>query len=258
MGERKFLDTILEVKRREVEEALIRWKGGFPERGCPIRPVNLKREGKRKIIAEIKKRSPSRGPLREGLSVAGLTREYTEGGAAAISVLTDSIFFGGGLGDLEEASRNSETVPLLRKDFVIDGVQVEEAYAAGADLVLLIARILSRKKLESLIRQCREKGLVPLVEVHDEREMEMALEAGADHLGVNNRDLDTFTVDLNVSRRLIPKIPEGCVKIVESGISDRAVMEEMEDLGADAFLIGEALVTAPFPGERLRYYLKGK
>jgi len=223
----------------------------------PPRKVDF-RDGGRKIIAEIKRRSPSKGPLRVDIVARELALEYVRAGAAGISVLTDSKFFGGDLSDLMEVSRVTGEVPVLRKDFVIDELQVLESYHGGADMVLLIARALTGESLSRLIRACEGLGLTPLVEIHTEEELEGALESGARLIGVNNRDLDTFVVDLEVSRRLIPRIPEECVKVVESGISDPNVMSELEELGADAFLIGESLVTSPSPGEKLKFLIEYK
>jgi indole-3-glycerol phosphate synthase len=203
------------------------------------------------VIAEIKRRSPSRGVLREDLDPRHLARSYEDGGAAALSVLTDREFFGGSEQDLQEA-RACVRLPVLRKDFTIDEYQVYEARALGADAVLLIVRVLSRTQLCELLAAAAAVGLAALVEVHDEAELETALACGAVLIGVNNRDLRTFGVSLEVARRLRPRIPPGCLCVAESGVETREDVRVLESLGYDAALIGEALVRAADPGRRLR------
>ncbi len=203
------------------------------------------------VIAEIKRRSPSRGVLREDLDPRDLARSYERGGAAALSVLTDREFFGGSEQDLQEA-RACVGLPVLRKDFTIDEYQVHEARALGADAILLIVRVLSRTQLSELLAAAAAAGLAALVEVHDETELETAVACGAVLVGVNNRDLGTFEVSLEVARRLRPRIPPGCLCVAESGIETREDMRVLESLGYDAVLIGEALVRAADPGGRLR------
>jgi indole-3-glycerol phosphate synthase len=196
-----------------------------------------------RIIAELKKASPSRGVLLQEYDPARLAREYETGGAAALSVLTDGPFFQGGLADLE-ISRRTSSLPVLRKDFVLDESQVEESRAAGADAVLLIVAILEPPALGRLLRRVGALGMDALVEVHDEVELSCALDAGARLVGVNNRNLSTFQVNLDVSFDLAEKIPAGVLRVSESGLSCRADLERLSRAGYDAFLIGESLATA--------------
>ncbi len=196
------------------------------------------------LIAEMKSRTPSMGVLMgDGYSPAGLAREYTRAGAAAVSVLTHQEGFGGSLEHLAEA-RGATDLPLLRKDFITDAYQVLEARRAGADAVLLIVAVLDAGDLAELIRTTRRLGMEALVEVHDQAEVEAALEAGAEVIGINNRDLRTFSVDLGLTERLRPLIPAGRVVVAESGIHTQADARRMRAAGADAVLVGEALMRA--------------
>lgn len=204
------------------------------------------------IIAEIKRASPSEGAIREGeLDPAAIARQYDGAGAAALSVLTDERFFGGRLEHLT-AARDASSVPVLRKDFVIDEYQLFEARAAGADAVLLIVAALPPALLRDLLELARELGMRALVESHDEAELESALESGARILGVNNRDLRTFEVDLGVTGRLAEMIPPDRLLVAESGVHTREDIERLAAAGADAALVGTALMRAPDPGEALR------
>ena len=212
--------------------------------------------GDRSLIAEIKRRSPSRGPLAPGLDAAAQSKRYESGGAAAISVLTEPYHFDGALDDLIAVVQAVE-VPVLRKDFLLDPAQVWESRAAGADAVLLIVAVLADDRLTLMIEAAAEAGLDALVEVHDEAETERALGAGATLLGVNNRDLTTFDTDLSVAARLAPMLERtGLVTVAESGVSNPAAARQMWELGYDALLVGEALVTASEP-ERLITELRG-
>jgi indole-3-glycerol phosphate synthase len=183
----------------------------------------------------------------------GLARQYAEAGAAAISVLTDEKHFQGTLAHLA-AIQEALPVgpPLLRKDFIFDEYQLYEALCHGADAVLLITAILEPTLLKAMIAQARGLGMTALVEVHDEAEVEKALEAGASVIGVNNRDLRTFEVDLATTERLRPLVPRACTLVAESGIFTREDIRRMETCGVDAVLIGEALVRAPDPGAKIR------
>jgi indole-3-glycerol phosphate synthase len=197
----------------------------------------------RSVIAEIKRRSPSRGPLAPGLDAAAQAKRYAAGGAAAISVLTEPSHFDGSLDDLIDVT-NGVGLPVLRKDFLLDPAQVWESRAAGADAVLLIVAVLEKGDLTALLRAAADAGLDALVEVHDEAEAETAVAAGATLIGVNNRDLTTFAVDLGVAERLAPLVVvNGSVTVAESGVSDPAGADRMWALGYDAILVGEALVT---------------
>lgn len=202
------------------------------------------------IIAEIKRSSPSAGHIREGLDPATVARAYSETGAAAISVLTEEDHFSGSLGDIGEV-RQAVVLPVLRKDFITDPYQVYESRAAGADAVLLIARILDRDRLAELLSLVGECGMEALVEVHDEGDLARAVEAGAHVIGVNSRDLATLRVDLGVAEGLLPLVPLGTAKVAESGVRDRAGLERMRTAGADAVLVGEALLKADDPAAAL-------
>jgi indole-3-glycerol phosphate synthase len=201
------------------------------------------------LIAEVKRASPSRGVLRADLDPKALARTYAGSGAAAISVLTEEQHFQGSLDDLEAVravldGRGDPRPPLLRKDFLFDAYHLFEARLCGADAVLLIAAILNPELLAELLALARTLGLECLVEVHDERELERALAAEAQIIGINNRDLRTFEVDLALTERLRPLIPADRVGVAESGIHSRADVERLRALGVNAILIGEALVTA--------------
>jgi indole-3-glycerol phosphate synthase len=207
------------------------------------------------LIAEFKRRSPSRGVLREDLSASAVAQAYETAGARALSVLTEEDFFGGHLGDLRQA-RAATRLPTLRKDFVVDPYQVWEAWIAGADAVLLIVAVLSEAELRKLLDTTLEAGLDALVEVHDLRELEVALACGARLVGVNNRDLKTLQVTLDTSLRLAPAIPDHVVAVAESGIASGEDLRRLREAGFDAFLVGEHLMTAPDPGQALHRLLE--
>jgi indole-3-glycerol phosphate synthase len=211
----------------------------------------LAREGAVNVIAEHKRRSPSRGVIREDLSPAEVARRYEAAGAAALSVLTDEPFFGGRLEHLA-AAREATALPLLRKDFVVDPWQVWEARAAGADAVLLIVAALGDDELRRLVALTTEVGLEALVEAHDRVEVERALDAGARIVGVNNRNLKTMEVSLETALCVVAAIPDGILKVAESGIRSGEDVRRLRTAGFDAVLIGERLMGAPDPGEALR------
>jgi indole-3-glycerol phosphate synthase len=196
-----------------------------------------------RLIAEVKQASPSRGILTSNFSPTELARTYAEGGAAAISVLTEANYF---MGNNEHLAAIKEVVglPLLRKDFIFDPYQVYESRAYGADALLLVAAILSQGQLKDLVSLSHGLGLRCLVEVHNEDEMERAVHSDAEIIGINNRDLNTFTVDINTTRRLRPLVPKGKIIVSESGIRSRKDVEKLRKWGVDAVLVGEALVTA--------------
>jgi len=207
------------------------------------------------LIAEVKKASPSKGPFKADLDVVNLARTYAQNGAAAISVLTEEDHFQGGLGQLEEirsAMDGGEGVPLLRKDFIFDPYQIYEARAFGADAILLIAALLDDEELRAFLYLSRLQGMQCLVEVHDEDELRRALDAGAEIIGVNNRDLRTFAVDLGTTKRLRPLVPQDRLLVSESGIRSRADIEPLAEWGVDAVLVGEALVTADDVAAKVR------
>lgn len=204
-----------------------------------------------RVIAEVKRRSPSRGALAPGLDPARVAGIYADFGAAAISVLTDEKFFGGTLADLA-AVRQEVDLPILRKDFILNQYQVLESRAYGADAVLLIAGVLDRDDLSDLLEYVRVLGMDALVEVHTEAEMELALSCGAGIIGVNNRDLKTFTTDIDTTRRLAPLVPSGHLLVSESGINSREQVAMLRKLGVRAVLVGEALMAAPSASKKLQ------
>ena len=250
------LDRILTQKRREVAEML---KAGGPE---DYRREALKASAPRDfvaavagrngaaVIAEIKKASPSAGLLRGDVDVPALARDYQSAGAAAISVLTDATFFQGALEDLRLA-RGAVEIPVLRKDFIIEPVQVYEARSAGADAVLLIAAALEPDRLKSLLGLVHDLGMAALVEVHNKGELEAVLPLNPKIVGINNRDLTTLRVSLQTSLNLRPMIPLGTTVVCESGIGGPEDIRMLRQNGLDAFLIGTALMKSPDPGAAL-------
>jgi indole-3-glycerol phosphate synthase len=209
----------------------------------------------RQIIAEIKRASPSRGFIRENCDPVEIAREYTAHGASAISVLTEERFFQGSLASLE-AIRHAVSLPLLRKDFIIDPYQLTEARSYGADAVLLIAALLEPSVLQELCDQAAALSLDSLVEVHTEKELNSAVKARAQLVGINNRDLKTFAVSLATTEKLAPLVPTGTLAVCESGIDSAEQIRHVERLGIHVFLIGEALMRAALPGEKLRELLE--
>jgi len=202
------------------------------------------------VIAEFKRRSPSGGTIRQDATPSDIGRVYAANGAAAMSVLTDERYFGGTDVDLQKA-RSTSGLPVLRKDFVVDAYQVYEARAIGADAVLLIVRALEDAMLRSLLQLTRDLGMAALVEAHSEDEVRRALNAGAQIVGVNNRDLDTLVTDVSLAPRLRSLVPASCVFVAESGVSTPEHVRVLADHGVDAVLIGEALLRADDPGARL-------
>jgi indole-3-glycerol phosphate synthase len=196
------------------------------------------------VIAEHKRRSPSAGALRPGAGVTEVVGAYERGGAAALSVLTEASHFGGSLDDVREA-RAACALPILRKDFIVDAYQVYETAAAGADALLLIVAALDQRDLQALYEEARGLDLDVLVEVHDERELESALRVDADVIGINNRDLTDFSVDIGRTFALLSDVPAGKAVVSESGFSTREQLEELERVGVDAALVGESLMRAP-------------
>ena len=206
------------------------------------------------LIAEIKKASPSKGVIRDDFDPVEIGRAYEVNGASAISVLTDVKYFQGSNASLKAVSEAVE-LPLLRKDFVVDPYQIHEARSIGASAVLLIVSALSPRKLAGLLADCRESKLGALVEVHTRDEAKMALDAGAELVGVNNRDLRTFTTDLQTTFDLIEHLPEDLVIVSESGIETRDHVVRLRDAGVDAVLVGEHLMRHPDVGRKLRMLL---
>jgi indole-3-glycerol phosphate synthase len=206
------------------------------------------------IIAELKKASPSKGLIRASFDPAALARELESGGAAALSVLTEPEFFQGSLRNLEIASE-STSLPCLRKDFMVEEIQIIEARAHCADAILLIVAALEQSELVRLAERAREQQLDVLCEAHDEDELQRALDAGCDLIGVNSRDLKTFRVDLNTAFRVARKFPKKILAVAESGIHSASDIAELRSVGYEAFLIGESLMKAAFPGSALRRLL---
>ncbi len=241
------LDEIVAYKREEVAQAKKNRPLSIVEKGLKGRPPvrdfreAISQPGRVSLIAEVKRASPSAGTIRPGADAVSVGKIYDSAGAQAISVLTDSKFFSGGLEDLI-AVRAAVSVPVLRKDFLLEEYQVIEAAASGADAVLLIAAILEGPVLKRLIRMARDLHLHALVEVHTEKEMEQAVQAEAQIIGINNRDLATFRVDLKTTEQLIRRIPGGKTVVSESGIRSRADVEFLGRLGASAVLVGEELM----------------
>lgn len=251
------LEEITAFKRQEVAEAKRVRPPAELDRELKHRPpprgfaAAIHRPGELSLIAEIKKASPSAGPIRPDADVVEIARIYSGAGARAISVLTDSKFFSGSLKDLI-AVREKVSLPVLRKDFLLEEYQVVEAAAAGADAVLLIVAILDRPVLRRLLTLARDLSLDALVEVHSEPELEQALEAGARVIGVNNRDLGSLQVDLKTTQQLMKKIPGTHVRVSESGIRSRSDVEFVQAQGADAILVGEELMVALDPAVKIK------
>jgi len=253
---KNILDRIVEARRESVShrkrvlpEAALRMaveKKILPPRGFASA---LTGPGVR-VIAELKKASPSRGLIRTEFAPASLAASLEEAGAAALSVLTEEDFFSGSLADLKEASRVTK-IPILRKDFIIDSWQVWEARAAGADSFLLIAAVLDDGILGELLALGRSLNMEPLVEVHSRPELDRALLAGAQIIGVNNRDLQDFSVRLKTSLDLIHEIPDECIAVSESGLSTHEDIDRLRKAGFDAFLIGEHLMQQDDPAQAL-------
>jgi indole-3-glycerol phosphate synthase len=203
------------------------------------------------VVAEFKRRSPSAGTLREHPQLAEIVSAYERGGAVALSVLTEGPNFGGSLDDLG-AARAASSLPLLRKDFIVDRYQLQETRLGGAAAVLLIVAALAEPELASLHEEARAMGLDVLVEVHDRAELHTALELGADIVGINNRDLRDFSVDLERTSRLIGEIPPGVVAVSESGIDGVEQVQRLEQAGVQAVLVGEAVMRSPDPEAAVR------
>jgi len=239
------------VERRRREVAVEELEGEVG-RSDGHRPFNeaLTRPGL-SLIGEFKRRSPSAGKIRPGASVKEIVGAYEEGGAAALSILTEEPHFGGSIDDLR-AARAATDLPILRKDFIVDPYQLYEAVAAGADAVLLIVAALDDDALASLHREARGLDLDCMIEIHSEEELERALAVDADVLGINNRNLDDLSVNLDTTLELITDVPAGKTVVSESGIAERPTLEQLEEIGVDAVLIGEALMRAEDPEAKVR------
>ena len=247
---------IVEVRRsREPLELLMRRAGARRDHAAGAFRAALRRTDRVNVIAECKRRSPSRGVLREQYDPAAIAAVYEDAGAAAISVLTEPTFFDGSLEHLR-AVRSRVGIPLLRKDFVVDEYQIAEAAANGADAVLLIAAALTDSDLKNLQAASKAVGLDALVEVHDASELERALAAGADLVGVNNRNLRTLAVEVRVSADLIGRIPDDVTAVAESGFTSSSELAALRQAGYRGFLVGERLMTSADPGKTLRGLLQ--
>ncbi len=243
----KILDEIIRKTKDDLEKQKIEYPLEWLGRSLSFNPFIPKdvqsalrstQDNPYRIIAEVKKASPSKGVIREDFDPVLIAQQYAQGGADALSILTEPHFF---QGDKEYLGmiRRYVSVPLLRKDFIIDKYQLVEALAFGADFVLLIAKALSRKELKDLYNYALHLGLEVLVEVHDKTDLVKAMFAGANIIGINHRNLETFEMDMNLSEKLIPLIPNGKIIVAESGINDHETVVELGKAGADAFLVGE-------------------
>lgn len=249
-----FLQKIIKDKKMEVENKkekfplakIIKSVKDAPE---TLDFLSIFKKGKKAIIAEIKRASPSKGTIREKISPEDWARRYERGGADAISVLTDEKFFIGNLNDLLRVKKRVK-IPVLRKDFILEEYQVYESRANGADSFLLIARVLSKRNLKNLIKLGRELRMEPVVEVFSEEEIEIAVSSGAKIIGINNRDLSTFTTDIKRTMELAPLVPSGIFTISESGIDEENINLLSEY--ADGFLIGEFLMKSPSPTKSIK------
>ncbi len=255
---RAFLDQIVATSRRKVAEAKrgadLQELEARAERHVPRgfrRALEEKGRASVAVIAELKKASPSKGLIRAEFCVEELAAELEGAGAAALSVLTDEEFFQGSLENLRKASATVK-VPCLRKDFIVDEFQLLESRANSADAVLLIVAALAQQELTVLTKSARSRGLDVLCEVHDEDELERALDGGCDLIGVNTRDLRTFKVDVATAFRLAARLPKNVVSVAESGIRSGEDIVQLKAAGYQAFLVGESLMRAESPGEALR------
>lgn len=257
-----FLQKIMESKRREVEERkallpLSQLKGQLAECPPPLEFGRAIRSREPALIAEVKRSSPSKGRIREDFDPVAIARIYEKNGAAAVSVVTERRFFEGHDSFLR-AIRESVQTPLLRKDFIFDPYQIYETRLLGGDALLLISRALERSQLKDFIDLASELGLSSLVEIHDEPDLEKAVAAEAGIIGINNRDLSTFTTDLEVSLRLAPLVPKGITVISESGIRSRRDIQRLRSAGIQGFLIGEVLMRAQDIEGRIQELLPGE
>ncbi len=266
VADRSLLSAIVRSKRVEVENA----KRDLPlstlekeVRALLRQPLSLRDawsgKGGIRVIAETKKKSPSRGMIRDPYDPMAIVSGYIANGASGISVLTDEPFFGGRLEDLrllKERLDPENRIPFLRKDFLVSPYQIWESRVWGADIVLLIVRILTVEELSEMIATARSLGLSALVEIHSRRELDTALDAGADLLGINHRDLDSLQMDLELSEKLAPHIPKGVLRVAESGLKTPSDRKRMERLGYDAVLVGESFLSADDPGSGLKEFLR--
>jgi len=238
------LKKIMDEKVEEVK--MLRAKGVGEDRNADLLPVRDFREavcrtGQINLIAEVKYASPSSGRFPTKRDSSRIGKAYETAGAAAISLVTDKQFFEGDIRDIS-VLKKTVRLPVLRKDFIIHKVQIAQSFINGADAILLIARILSKEQLEEMLGICKKFGMAALVEIHDEKDLEKAMACNASIVGINNRNLDTFQVDIGVSIRIAPLIPEGCVVVSESGIRSAEDIRKLKPLGIQAVLVGTSLM----------------
>jgi len=252
------LIEILDEKKREVERLK---ESGLPHEslatGFEVRDFKgaLSKQGTTRLIAEIKSASPSAGVIRENVDPLAMGRMYEEAGAAAISFLTDEKFFGGNLKNLP-VLKKTVSIPILRKDFIIHEIQVRESLLFGADAILLIVRILSRGQLKELLQAAHEAGLAVLTEIHDRSDLEIAVDCGAGIIGINNRDLDTFEVNIRTTLEIAPLIPDDHVVVSESGIFTAEDIALVRTCGVQAVLVGTSIMKSDNPAEKVRELVK--
>jgi len=258
------LDEIIEKTKEDLakrkEEFTMDWLGrslafnSYMPRD--IKPyLTATKENPYRIIAEVKKASPSKGIIREDFDPLFIAQEYERGGASAISVLTEPHYFKGEIEHLTGIRRYVST-PLLRKDFIVDEYQILEAVVYGADFILLIAKALSKKELKVLLEYTWRLGMEALVEIHDKEDLTKAIFAGANIIGVNHRNLDTFEMDMDLTEKLMSLIPNGKIIVAESGLNDKETIEHLSEVGADAFLIGEYFMRKENISESLKELVK--
>ena len=254
------LDLIVNKKKEEVARDKLEISRAQLEKGClglaPTRGLYeaLKKPETISLIAEVKKASPSKGIIREDFDPLKIARIYTQNGAAAISVLTDESFFQGHPSYLAKI-KEVTSLPLLRKEFIIDPYQIYQSRVLGADAILLIAAILDKKQLTSFQATAASLGMASLIEVHTEAELNLVMEIGAKIIGINNRNLNNFNTDLNTTYVLQAKVPAGTVLVSESGINTRQEVLNLQEAGLDAILVGEALMSSPDIGLKVRNLL---
>ncbi len=255
------LEKIVAHKKKEIASQRELYPTKLLEKGAYFdgQPVSLKkyiqREDKSGIIAEIKRKSPSKGLINEHVSIEQTSIGYMQAGASGLSVLTDKEFFGGTIEDLKEA-RSFNFCPILRKDFIIDEYQIIEAKSIGADVILLIAAILKKEEIASLGSLAQSMGMEVLLEVHDQEELEKSIGDHINLVGVNNRNLRTFETDISISKSIAASIPSDFVKVSESGLSDPGTIKELKDYGFEGFLIGETFMSHGRPEKAAREFIK--
>jgi indole-3-glycerol phosphate synthase len=251
--------TLAELEVRKCRLPLVELKRMALKQPPPLDLALALRGDKIRLIAEVKKASPSRGVIRHNFNLVEIARTYADNGASAISVLTEAKYFQGSLDYLKDVKQAlGSRLPLLRKDFILNPYQVYESRAYGADGLLLIVAILKPERLDKLLKLSHKLGMTCLVEVHNEAELQVALKSGARIIGINNRDLKTFTVDLSTTERLRPLVPKDRIVVSESGIKSRGDIEELERLGIDAVLVGEVLMSATDIAAKMRKLLLSK